>query len=434
MEKAKRFGVALSGGGYRAAGFHLGTLGRLHELGLLDKVDVLSTISGGSIVGAAYCLHKGTYANFENQMIEKLSMKSVIGYVLKSWNFLLLFTAAIIAVLGTAALLFSAYAPLALLPVPVLIILLLKYQFRLFPISSIIESAYKEYFFGNATLSDLCSKPEIAIGSTNLHSGRQFTFSKRKMEDSYYAYLADPVKFNGEKFPLARAVVASSCVPFAFSPVEILEEYYLDPKQASTVKPLLIDGGVYDNQGIHKISQANSSYACDILLVSDAGSNIVLEGSYNNTITLLLRTVNLFMGRIKNFQMMQNLYQKATIKEIAYQSLGWEVESCVTGFYDNLVQGNIPKHTLKLHDIPEEYLVNPKDFRTEILEILNKISHVEELGERGLSKDKVEIIRGIGTNLTPIKKELILDMIKYCGNLTEIQLRLYCPSLFESRF
>lgn len=67
------------------------------------------------------------------------------------------------------------------------------------------------------------------------------------------------------------------------------------------------------------------------------------------------------------------------------------------------------------------------------MKILTKISHVEDLSERGLSKEKIEIIRGIGTNLTPIKKGLILDMIRYSGNLTEIQLRLYCPTLFEPR-
>ncbi|MEO8498164.1 MAG: hypothetical protein ABI614_24120, partial [Planctomycetota bacterium] len=36
--------LALSGGGYRAAAFHLGTLRTLHEAGLLQSVDVLSTV------------------------------------------------------------------------------------------------------------------------------------------------------------------------------------------------------------------------------------------------------------------------------------------------------------------------------------------------------------------------------------------------------
>jgi NTE family protein len=58
MFKKKKIGLALSGGGYRAAAFHLGTIKCLERLKLLDKVDVISTISGGSIAGAYYLLNK----------------------------------------------------------------------------------------------------------------------------------------------------------------------------------------------------------------------------------------------------------------------------------------------------------------------------------------------------------------------------------------
>ncbi|MDX6583888.1 MAG: hypothetical protein QOI10_3072 [Solirubrobacterales bacterium] len=49
-----KLGLALSGGGFRAAFFHLGVLARMAELGMLRRVEVISTVSGGSIVGAAY--------------------------------------------------------------------------------------------------------------------------------------------------------------------------------------------------------------------------------------------------------------------------------------------------------------------------------------------------------------------------------------------
>jgi predicted acylesterase/phospholipase RssA len=52
-----RLGLALSGGGHRAAFFHIGVLARLAELGLLRPIHVISTVSGGSIVGALYYLH-----------------------------------------------------------------------------------------------------------------------------------------------------------------------------------------------------------------------------------------------------------------------------------------------------------------------------------------------------------------------------------------
>ncbi len=46
-------GLALSGGGIRAAVFHLGVLRRLADEGLLESVTEVSTVSGGSLAMAA---------------------------------------------------------------------------------------------------------------------------------------------------------------------------------------------------------------------------------------------------------------------------------------------------------------------------------------------------------------------------------------------
>jgi predicted acylesterase/phospholipase RssA/tetratricopeptide (TPR) repeat protein len=51
-----KIGLALSGGGFRASLFHIGVLARLAELDVLRHVEVLSCVSGGSIVGAHYYL------------------------------------------------------------------------------------------------------------------------------------------------------------------------------------------------------------------------------------------------------------------------------------------------------------------------------------------------------------------------------------------
>lgn len=55
MDRPK-LGLALAGGGFRASLFHLGVLRRMAELDLLRYVEVLSTVSGGSIIGALYVL------------------------------------------------------------------------------------------------------------------------------------------------------------------------------------------------------------------------------------------------------------------------------------------------------------------------------------------------------------------------------------------
>lgn len=46
-----RVGIALSGGGMRAAFLHLGLLARLAECNILRSLDSISCVSGGSIVG-----------------------------------------------------------------------------------------------------------------------------------------------------------------------------------------------------------------------------------------------------------------------------------------------------------------------------------------------------------------------------------------------
>src|SRR5271166_5733249 len=70
---APKIGLALSGGGSRAIAFHLGCLRALTRLGLLDQVVVLSTVSGGSVIGACYHVHRGDFASFEEKIRDLLS-------------------------------------------------------------------------------------------------------------------------------------------------------------------------------------------------------------------------------------------------------------------------------------------------------------------------------------------------------------------------
>jgi NTE family protein len=62
---ASKIGLALSGGASRAIAFHLGCLRALNQLGLLDRVAVLSTVSGGSVIGAYFHAHQGDFTSFE---------------------------------------------------------------------------------------------------------------------------------------------------------------------------------------------------------------------------------------------------------------------------------------------------------------------------------------------------------------------------------
>ena len=61
-------GLALSGGGCRAIAFHLGCLRALHHLGVLDRISVLSCVSGGSVIGAMYAYSNDSFAEFDKKV------------------------------------------------------------------------------------------------------------------------------------------------------------------------------------------------------------------------------------------------------------------------------------------------------------------------------------------------------------------------------
>src|SRR5215475_4449239 len=50
VEDDIKIGLALSGGGFRATLFHIGALWRLNEIGWLRRIDMITSVSGGSIV------------------------------------------------------------------------------------------------------------------------------------------------------------------------------------------------------------------------------------------------------------------------------------------------------------------------------------------------------------------------------------------------
>lgn len=431
MAAEKKLGLSLSGGGYRAAAFHLGTLRKLHEMGILERVDVMSTISGGSITGAYYCLNNKDFGAFEEYMIEALGSKNVIKQVFLSFTFIRTLLFVLLFLAPAVYVLFTSYAWLSIILIGLMLYLFVRFQFAIFPVSKVIERAYDNFFYQQATLSQLSNKPLLAIGSTNLQTARPFTFSRLKMEDSSYAYMESPVRFKHDDFPVARAVMASSCVPFAFTPVHIDKEFYVNAEDIIRVNPQLVDGGVYDNQGIHKITQRGSLYGCDIIITSDAGNKLPFEGAYNNLVILLIRTMDVFMARIKNFQMVEDIYGNAATenRQIAYLSLGWSLEQCIPGFINNLAGGKITEEVIEAHQFKAEWVADPNRYRKELTTYLENEVDYKTILQRNLKPPQLTIARNVGTNLTPLSREELSYLGIQAANLTELQVRLYCPTL-----
>lgn len=418
----KKIGLALSGGGYRAAAYHIGTLRALNRLGILDNIDVISSVSGGSITSAYYALNKDNYANFEHSFIEKLQ-KGVLwsAYI----NFALVVSLIILSIW---------FAGWWILLVDLLLLFLGGY--KILPLSFWIMKLYDKYFFRGAKLSNFPVKPLIAINSTDVTTGTLFTFSQIKMCGYKYEGKHKKITFDHTQFPIAKAVMASSCVPFAFSPIRINERYCNE--LFSGERPLLIDGGLYDNQGAHKLSEQSSSYHTDYIIVSDAGANEINAKWAFNVPLMLVKTSDIMMKRIKTFQMRSNIYNKQNGNKYAYLSLGWEVsDRPMYGFVDNIAEGNVDPELYLLHHIDEADVENLKNGDKEVKRMakeriiieLKKSIGWEELEQIKPTLDEHNTAKAVCTDLLGLSKKQINALIKHANWLTEVQVKLYLPYL-----
>jgi NTE family protein len=432
MIDGKRIGLALSGGGFRAAAFHLGVLRKLKDLDILDKIDVISTISGGSITGAYYLLNKNDFNNFSKELYGKLQ-KSILQKVILSFRFM--FSIASLLVLFLASFIFLNSGWFAFVTLS-LFCLIIFFFHNIFPASNIIKSVYDGFFFQNKCLKDFPDIPDIVIGATNIETGTPWTFSRTKMGDSSYSYPKGNEKridFKHENFPISLAVAASTALPYAFNPIEIEKKYFKISKGHRYIQPKLLDGGIYDNQGIHKITQPNSSYKCDIIICSDGSQPFKDKFSSINPLPVLKRVMDLMMKRIKAMQFIDNVYYKANekIDEIAYFSLDWQYEKCISGFIGALQNGELSEKIIQEHKLDSVLYQSRPGIQIKEIEsyIKEKIDYSSIL-KNGLDKGEIDSISKISTSLNGLKKNQIDLLIKHAEILTELQLKLYCPVFF----
>ena len=243
-----------------------------------------------------------------------------------------------------------------------------KNSFTTLPTSKFISKLYDKIFFECKTLSDLPKTPVLCINSTNIATQLPFTFSRGMMGE--YAYRINGKSlFDATNFPLSRAVMASSCVPYGFTPITIASRFvngkYEDCEQKPE-PPKLIDGGVYDNQGAHKLSHDKSRFHCDYIIVSDAGNGKISAASTTHFFNLVVNSTNMMMDRIKKMQRSDNLYEGFGGKEhFAYVPLEWDCcERQLHGFIKNLREDNIHPDVWQAHGITEAEIAALKSNET----------------------------------------------------------------------
>ena len=280
-----KIAISLSGGGYRAATYHLGTLSYLNHLRtsdgktLLEHVSAVSTISGGTLTGLWFIL--GKTRGWNN--------RETLGRLYK-----LLMTGDVI---GRASLEFlcgnsNNHS-------------LIREMVRI----------YDEDIFNGATIGDLMDKIEdisiddFSANATDFTNALEFRFAIGKKIMLPNGKTSEAVFGNNSyKIPkeiarqirLAEVFAASSCFPGGFEALFFPRDFLLNNKAEneeylSSVKPLpLMDGGVVDNQGIEPINLLRKRYNrnLDMFIISDAGCGKEHPYTFEETDTMDHLTVH----------------------------------------------------------------------------------------------------------------------------------------------
>ena len=260
--------LSFSGGGVRAAALAYGVLEALattrvpdstgtHRL--LDDVTLISSVSGGSFPAAYYGLYGDRiFTDFENDFLKRRVGRAMLLRLVAPWNWLRLLTTS-------------------------------------FGRSDLAAELYDDLLFHGATFAAINDHPGpvIAIQATDVVEGNRFGFSN---------YWFAPICSDLSRFPIARAVAASAAFPIVFSPV-MLRNYagscgYQEPpwvsealaegpeagriyqnarhlhayRDATTLPNLyLVDGGVADNLGLHRVLDAVTNRRSVKALLRDRG-------------------------------------------------------------------------------------------------------------------------------------------------------------------
>jgi NTE family protein len=180
--------LAFSGGGTRAAAFSYGVLETLRSLDivtkagrktrLLDEVDVITGVSGGSFTALAYGLYgERLFNEYESRFLKRNVQGELTGRILNPLNW------GVLSSTGWGR-------------------------------SELAAHLYDEILFNGATFADLyrAGGPAIAVSATELATGARIVF----VPQNFDVMCADlrPIR-------LSRAAAASSAVPVVLSPITI---------------------------------------------------------------------------------------------------------------------------------------------------------------------------------------------------------------------
>ena len=240
-----RYGLALSGGGFRASLYHLGVIRYLRDAGIIQSVRQISSVSGGSVLAAhlvlnwdRYCGSDAEFQQVSGELIRFLQM-DVRNRIVRRFPFTSMVN------WGRRTVRLQAW--------------------RQYTRAGLLEQHYQNYLYGDAGLFSLPESPRLYILSTDLSEGSLCAFYRdglllhRRTASGHDAF--EKVQIGLATVPMA--VAASSAFPGFFPPLE-LRGSDVGALEGEFSRHAFTDGGIYDNLGLRMFRHLQSSSLRDI--------------------------------------------------------------------------------------------------------------------------------------------------------------------------
>ena len=254
-ESTPKIGLCLSGGGSRAIAFHLGCLRVLHKHGILSRVSLISTVSGGSVVGAMYAYSNDSFEEFTARVIQQLEsgfQKKFAYTIAKSLS----------KVSSKASAKFEDFYHIYKVVFP-------------FAVEELVSVFEKELYQGTKLSAETRDGIEIIINACELSTNTAFRFGNKVISNWVLG------KAPANSVNLAEAVAISAAFPLLFSVMSKQFEFQKDGVKEKT-EAFLTDGGVYENLGVTPLLPDRSAeysyphYNFDYIIACDSDHSRVL--------------------------------------------------------------------------------------------------------------------------------------------------------------
>jgi predicted acylesterase/phospholipase RssA len=313
-----KIGLGLSGGGFRASLYHIGVLAKLADLDVLRRVEVLSCVSGGSIIGAH--LYLEVRRLLRSKPDEEITREDYVEIVARIQDDFLRGVQTNVRTRVAAEFLTN----LKMIFMPGRYTRTVRagelYEREIFARvrdgeghkerwlnDLLIRPAGEPDTFSpkNNNWQRTAKVPILILNAATLNTGHTWQFTAAWMgeppagidssidgNDRYRRMYYWEAPDTHKRVRLGHAVAASACVPGLFDPI-VLGGLY--PER--TVR--LVDGGVCDNQGVGGLLEQD----CNVILISDGSGQMgSLNDPGNGLLGVPLRSTSIVQSRVRSAQ------------------------------------------------------------------------------------------------------------------------------------